>query len=61
MLITFVFVFYIIIESGVDSVSTTLKVGTIGTRGKGRNVTVNGKMHIYVCVAGICVNNLSLY
>ena len=50
MLITFVFVFYIIIESGVDSASTTLKVGTIGTRGKGRNVTVNGKMHIYVCV-----------
>ena len=42
MLINFVFVFYIIIESGVDGASTTLNVGTMGTRGKGRNGTVNG-------------------
>ena len=30
-----------IIESGIDGASTTLKIGTIGTRGKGRKGTVN--------------------
>ena len=60
MLITFVFVFNVIIESGVDGASTALNVGTVGTRGKGRNVTVNGEIHIHVCVACICVNNFSL-
>ena len=60
MLITSVFVFNIIIETGVDGASTTLKVGTMGTRGKGRNVTLNGKIHIQVCVACICVNNFCL-
>ena len=59
MLITFVFVFNVIIESGLDDASTTLKVGTIGTREKGRNA-VNSEMHIHVCVAGICVNNFFL-
>ena len=39
MLITFVFVFNVIIESGIDGASTTLNVGTMGTRGKGRNLT----------------------
>ena len=42
MLITFVFVFNVIIENGVDGASTALNVGTMGTRGKGRNGTVNG-------------------
>ena len=61
MLLTFVFVFNVIIESGVDGASTALKVGTMGTRGRGRNVTVNGEIHIHdVCVAGICVNNFCL-
>ena len=55
MLITFVFVFNIIIESGVDGASTTLKVGTMGTRGRGRNVTLNGKIHIHVCASNIYV------
>ena len=35
------FVFNIIIESGVDGASTALNVGTMETRGKGRNGTVN--------------------
>ena len=56
VLITFVFVFNIIIESDVDGASTALKVGTMRTRGRGRNVTLNGEMHIHVCVAGICVS-----
>ena len=60
MLITSVFVFNVIIESGVDGASTTLKVGTMRTRGKGRNVTLNGEIHIHVCVAGICVINFCL-
>ena len=62
MLITSVFVFNVIIETGVDGASTALKVGTMGTRERGRNVTVNGEMHIHihVCVAGICVNNFCL-
>ena len=60
MLITLVFVFNIIIESGVDGASTALKVGTMGTRGRGRNVTLNGEIHIHVCVACICVNNFCL-
>ena len=60
MLITSVFVFNIIIESGVDGPSTALKVGTIGKRGNGRNVTVNGEIHIRVCVDDICVNNFCL-
>ena len=54
MLITSVFVFNIIIENGVDGASTTLKVGTMGTRGRGRNVTLNGEIHIHVCVSNMC-------
>ena len=60
MLITSVFVFNIIIENGVDGASTALKVGTMGTRGRGRNVTLNGEIHIHVCVACICVDNFCL-
>ena len=60
MLITFVFVFNVIIESGIDGASTTLKVGTIGTREKGRNVTVNGEIHIHIFVGDLCVNNFCL-
>ena len=60
MLITSVFVFNVIIETGVDGASTTLKVGTMGTRGRGRNGTVNGEIHMHVCVACICVNNFCL-
>ena len=60
MLITFVFVFNIIIENGVDGASTALKVGTMGTRGRRRNVTVNVEIHIHVCVACVCVNNFCL-
>ena len=48
MSITFVFVFSVIIEIDVDGASTTLKVGTIDTREKGRNVTLNCEMHIHV-------------
>ena len=55
MLITFVFVFNIIIESGVDGASTALKVGTIGTRRRGGNVTLNGEIHMHVCVSNIYV------
>ena len=60
VLITFVFVFNVIIENGIDGASTTLNVGTVGTRGKGRNGTVNGEIHIHVCVACVCVNNFCL-
>ena len=60
VLITFVFVFNVIIENGIDGANTALNVRTIGTRGNGRNVTVNGEIHIRVCVACICVNNFCL-
>ena len=54
MLITFFFVFNVIIESGLDGASTALKVGTMRTRGRGTNVTLNGEIHIHLCVSNMC-------
>ena len=61
VLITSVFVFNVIIESGVDGPSTALKVGTMRTRGNGRNVTLNGEIHIHVCVSNIIICVFCLY
>ena len=54
VLITFVFVFNVIIESGLDGASTALKVGTMRTRLRGTNVTQNVEIHIHVCVSNMC-------